>query len=191
MLPLWLTLLGAGGLTFLILRVLTRVDHRKTWPIWREAVEATGLKWTRHDVSGVRRGLSIRVARLRESHSGIDGLSVSVEIASKEVRLAPITVGPKGVQRRLSALAQSEAEGHTGDEAFDEAVWISGPAPLLAALMDEETREQVGLLVQLGHLEMEHGRLRLKITGRPSTSNSPTGAIAAITARLGPAGRGG
>lgn len=143
-----LLLLGATGLGFGI----GILRARKARQVFEQAADLLGLPrteirgWLHMRVEGQCRTFPVQV---REEARGKSGVWTVVEV--KAGRRVPdnLFLGREGIGASFGKLFVGE-DIATGDERFDAAVVVRGPASRALALLDEETRHRVTELVKAG-----------------------------------------
>ena len=151
---IWFGVWVASFLGPLVHDAYGRRRTRRRQVFWREVATASGLQAVDDVGLAVRGRLGKLSARLGEHADGSNGFT-EIEISGS--RLAHrLTLRPR--------ISSSSKEVETGDDAFDDAVGVEGPAAVALAILDARTRLEVRSLIH-GPLEVE-GHAPLPVTGR-------------------------
>jgi hypothetical protein len=143
-----LLLLGATGLGF----GLGILRARKARRVFEQAADLLGLPrseirgWLHMRVEGHSRTFPVQV---REEGRGKSGVWTVVEVKTCGRVPDSLFLGREGIGASFGKLFVGE-DIATGDERFDAAVVVRGPASRALALLDEETRHRVTELVRAG-----------------------------------------
>jgi HEAT repeat protein len=146
---LLLLLLGGGF-------VAGALGGRRRFKRWQGAVESCGLQIL---------GSSASLSPFLRAQAG----SLKVQIESSRISALPTRIGvrppgPEGFYRVRIGADTKLRERPIGDESFDREFFISGPAPLVSALLDEGTRSLFFQIHREGRLKLADGELQADLS---------------------------